>query len=106
MPHAAGRSTRSAVTSRRSSRRAQRAVAVARTAGDLVAVVVQPVGGVEHAARARRARAGAPLRARALDGACARAIGVAVEHAAVGRRARTAEVEARAGATRQAREVT
>jgi hypothetical protein len=88
------------------SRGAQRAVALAATARDLVALVGQAVGRVEHAARRRRAR-GAPREARAL--ARPRALLVRprsrIVHATVLRRARGAEVKARAGAAREAREV-
>jgi hypothetical protein len=90
----------------RDSGRAQSAVPRAPSPGDLVALVVQPVRGVEHAFR--RGRAGhVPSRASAFAGACAVFVQVirGVVHARIRGYARRTEMEACACTARQAGEI-
>src|SRR5262249_27285712 len=86
--------------------RAERAVALARATGDVVAVLVQPARGIEHALRSRCARR-APGLAQTFGalGALLVALRGGVVHARRFRHARRAEVEARARAAGETREV-
>ena len=106
-PHLARRSRRRRRGSPgRGSGRAQRAVARARSAGDLRAGAMQAVLRIEHATRGRRARH-APRRAATLDDARALLVGSRgrIEHAGIGGRAGAADVKARAVTAREARVV-